>query len=332
MNAILSLAAIVQGGTGGFAQPSAIAALRMACRNNSLPVMTAPKYSKLKRLHKLLPEGLIADAAWFNSHGYPSSLRSNYVAAGWLENVAPGICRRPLFRAGFEGVPVELDWRQILVSSQLVMGYPLAVGGETALTLLGRAHYLPLGGFNRIDLHSDGPAPAWLTRIPGKVRFRIGDARRLFRNPRVRQALKELKEHLADGTLDWLLPLPSGYRFQAGGIRDWPLLLACPEQAIFEVMDRLPGDRTVFHGADMLMEGLYDLDHERVGELLRDCRSIKVKRLVLWFAERHEHPWLDEVDFADVDLGRGTLSFWKGGTFDPKYRVVMPVNELDAGG
>ena len=304
----------------------------MACRNNSLPIMTAPKYSKLKRLHRLLPEGLMADAEWFNAQGYPSSLRSSYAAAGWLEKVAPGVYRRPLFSAGFEGVPVELDWRQILVSSQLVMGYPLAVGGETALTLLGRSHYLPLGGLKHLELHSDGPAPKWLNRLPGKVQFRIGDARRLFRTPRVRQALKELKEHLADGTLDWLLPLPSGYRIQADGTKDWPLLLTSPEQAIFEVMDRLPGDRTVFHGADVLMECLYDLDHERVGELLQDCRSIKVKRLVLWFAERHEHPWLDEMDLDGVDLGSGTLSFWEGGSYDPKYRVVMPVEELDAGG
>ena len=34
------------------------------------------KRSALNRLHRVLPEGLVADAAWFTRMGYPSSLRS----------------------------------------------------------------------------------------------------------------------------------------------------------------------------------------------------------------------------------------------------------------
>ncbi len=37
--------------------------------------------SKLNRLQQELPEGLLADAAWMEAHGYSSALRSQYVRA-----------------------------------------------------------------------------------------------------------------------------------------------------------------------------------------------------------------------------------------------------------
>jgi hypothetical protein len=38
-----------------------------------------------------------------------------------------------------------------------------------------------------------------------------------------------------------------------------------------------------------------------------------VKRLFLWFAERHEHAWLKKLDRKDVDLGQGKRMLAKGG-------------------
>ena len=54
----------------------------------------------LNRLHRLLPEGLVADAAWFTRMGYPSSLRSRYLASGWLQPVARGGVSAPAAQAG----------------------------------------------------------------------------------------------------------------------------------------------------------------------------------------------------------------------------------------
>ena len=61
----------------------------------------------LNRLHRLL-EGLVADAAWFSRMGYPSSLRSRYLASGWLQPVARGVFRRPLHKPGLEETAVPL--------------------------------------------------------------------------------------------------------------------------------------------------------------------------------------------------------------------------------
>jgi ParB family chromosome partitioning protein len=43
---------------------------------------------KLDWIERHLPEGLVVDASWLSRHGYSTSLRSHYVAAGWLEQPA----------------------------------------------------------------------------------------------------------------------------------------------------------------------------------------------------------------------------------------------------
>ncbi len=88
---------------------------------------------KLNRLQQELPEGLLADAAWMEAHGYSSSLRSQYVRAGWLTSPARRVYRR---------ARTPLTWQQTVVSLQSVLDLPLTVGGRTALEQQGYAHYL----------------------------------------------------------------------------------------------------------------------------------------------------------------------------------------------
>ncbi|WP_321576404.1 AbiEi antitoxin N-terminal domain-containing protein [Bradyrhizobium barranii] len=90
---------------------------------------------KLNWLEKYLPEGLMVDAAWLEKHGYSTGLRSQYVAAGWLDQPTRGVYRRP------RG---ELSWQQAIISLQTILNAsPVIVGGRTALDLQGFAHYLP---------------------------------------------------------------------------------------------------------------------------------------------------------------------------------------------
>src|SRR5271163_3694017 len=89
---------------------------------------------KLNQLEHSLPEGLLVDGAWLTRHGYSRSLQTQYVGAGWLEQPARGVYRRP------RGA---LSWQQAVISLQTIIGTnPLVVGGRTALELQGFAHYL----------------------------------------------------------------------------------------------------------------------------------------------------------------------------------------------
>jgi hypothetical protein len=90
------------------------------------------KNLQLNYLERILPEGLLVDAAWLIKRGYSTSLRSQYVSAGWLEQPARQVYRRP------RG---SLGWQQVVISLQTLLRCRLTVGGRTALELEGYAHW-----------------------------------------------------------------------------------------------------------------------------------------------------------------------------------------------
>ena len=288
------------------------------------------KRDKLNYLHRLLPEGLVADAAWFTRMGYPSPLRSRYVASGWLEPVMRGVFRRPLHTPGVEEGSVPLRWQHVVVSLQLVLERPIVVGGRTALEVQGFGHYASSGRPGEVHLYGDEAAPGWLRKLPMDAAFVFHNARKLFRNEPLADGVGRLKAILgndAEGDAEAIRGSLTWRRFGDG---EWPIVLSTPERAVLELLDELP-DKETFHQVDVLMEGLANLSPRRMDGLLRECRSVKVKRLFLWFAERTGHAWLERIDREGVDLGSGKRMLARGGKLDPKYQITVP-EDLDAGG
>ncbi len=248
-----------------------------------------------------MPEGLLVDAGWMEQHGYSTGLRSQYVSAGWLLQPVRGTYKRPLG---------ELSWEKVVVSLQKLLGSDLSVGGRTSIDLQGFSHYLSASGPSTIHLYGTQPPPGWLAKLPLKETFRFHREQVLFKSLAHAPGLQ-------DGTLQQL-PGPS----------EWPLTVSTPERALLELLDELPR-RESFHQVDMLVEGLRTLSPRRLQTLLADCKSVKVKRLFFWFAERHQPPWLKQIDRASIDLGTGKRMLVKGGKLDPKYLITVP-DDLDA--
>ena len=171
--------------------------LRLVCPSDNFIIMVYQKRTLLNRLHRLLPEGLLADAAWFTSAGYPSSLRSRYVASGWLQPVTRGVFRRPLHKPGFEATAAPLRWQHVVISLQLVLERPIVVGGRTALELDGFGHYTSSAGPREIHLYGDESAPGWLGKLPVKPPFVFHNARKLFRTEPISRGLEGLKSVMA---------------------------------------------------------------------------------------------------------------------------------------
>ncbi|KWV56666.1 hypothetical protein AS026_32980 [Rhizobium altiplani] len=67
----------------------------------------------------------------------------------------------------------------------------------------------------------------------------------------------------------------------------------------------------------MIAEWRSSLSPRRLNLLQKDCRSIKVKRLFFWFADRHSPSWLRQIDRKGVDLGSGKRMLLKRGRLDP---------------
>ncbi|PKR87937.1 hypothetical protein CXZ10_17590 [Pleomorphomonas diazotrophica] len=259
--------------------------------------MAEQSASLLNQLAKDLPEGLVVDAAWLDEHGIASNLRAYYVRAGWLEQPVRGVYKKP------RG---ELRWQQVVISLQtLLLRSAFIVGGRTALELQGFAHYLAQET-KAVYLYGREKPPTWLQKLDLPQRFVYRNSTALFRNDPVAYGIDSLR---------W-------------GQWDWPLTLSRPERAYLEMLDELPRHES-FHQADMIMQGAANFSPRRLQKLLVDCRSIKVKRLFFFFADRHRHAWLKHLDKAVIDLGKGKRALVPGGRLDPVYLITVP-GDLDA--
>lgn len=250
--------------------------------------------NKLNRLQQALPEGLLADAGWFEANGYSSALRSHYVSAGWLDSPARRVYRRSRS---------PLTWQQVVTSLQTVLDLPLTVGGRTALEQQGYAHYL-LAGMQEVHLYGPKRAPTWLGDLPLDLKFQWHNSLRLFPDD-------------ADAP-----PEPSPAMHSAAGMH-LPIRYSSKERAVLELLDELP-ERESFHQVDALMEGLSDLSPRRLQTLLEACANVKVKRLFLFFADRHQHAWRSRLDMSRFDLGSGKRVLVKGGKLDSTYHITVP--------
>jgi hypothetical protein len=149
------------------------------------------------------------------------------------------------------------------------------------------------------------------------IQFKHHRDQRLFKNCLIAPELKKLVDATAGAKESLsLTALPSGQW-------DWKLILSTPERALLELLDELPTHES-FHQVDMLVQGLSNLSPRRLHKLLADCKSVKVKRLFFFFADRHAHAWLKPLKKQKFNLGSGKRLLVKGGRLDPTYQITVP--------
>lgn len=237
---------------------------------------------------------------------------STWLPAGWFN--PPEAFKRPLG---------TLTWQKAVISLQTLLKRPLFVGGRTALELQGFAHYVRASGPMSIYLYGPERPPGWLTKLPLNERFRFRKSQVLFKSDPLTKEPTNFASNLGDNSG------ASADALQAGGFRqmwdqgEWPLTVSTPERALLELLDELPKNES-FHQADVVVEGLRNLSPRRMQKLLVDCKSVKAKRLFFWFAERHNHSWLKQIDRSVISLGSGKRMLVKGGKLDPKYMITVP--------
>jgi hypothetical protein len=274
--------------------------------------------SKLKLLEERVPEGLIVTAAWLTQSGYSSSLRSQYLKSGWLEQPTRGVFRR---------ARGTLRWEQVVISLQTLLEFPVTVGGRTALELQGYAHFL-LQEQREVHLYGQKTLPNWVGKLPMPTRLVFHKSTRVFRADPAKSDFATLTQTAnTDARVNADL-IEGGFTRMPWGQWDWPLTLSTPERALLELLDELPAKES-FHVVDKLVEGLASLSPRRLQELLENCGNVKVKRLFFFFADRHNPAWLKRIEREKVDLGADDRMLVRGGKFDPVYRITVPA-DLDA--
>ncbi len=122
------------------------------------------------------------------------------------------------------------------------------------------------------------------------------------------------------------------------GLISWSLQTSCPiqissiERATLECLHQAPRNISLaecYQNLECLMfQHLVDV--HRWQHLLEQCRSYKVKKLLLSFAEHQEVDWFDDLNISQISLGQGihATHLFEGGQLDKKYRVMIPKSVL----
>ncbi len=242
-----------------------------------------------KSLEQCLPDGQLVNRAWLNARGFNRPRVDYALRAGKLVALSQGVYRRP---------GPALKWEHVVFSLN-EMGCPVHAGGRSALELQGLAHYLPLGDKPRIDLYSSVNVPAWPLGFSDSFTLKIHK----------KQLFNELPK--------------TGVSFRPFGAWDWPIPYSTPELALLELLADVQ-DTADFSTADKFFEGAVNLRPGLLYELLTHCKQVKVKRLFLWFSDRHGHAWRKELETEGIDLGRGKRMLVRGGAFDASYQITVP--------
>lgn len=261
------------------------------CRDINTNSMTNPTEINQTKISKLIqdsPKGLVLLSSWLVSKGYSYELQQRYRKGGWLKSIGNGAMLK-------SGDSIMLSGALSALQSQANINIHL--GGRSALELHGNTHYLQLS-------------------LPESTLFVLGrtELPSWFINNKWDVGYKVFKIGLLN---DDMLGLTI---YRDGEIE---MNISNPTRAMLECLELAPNEFSL-NEAFELMEGLTTLRPKQVQELLENCKSIKVKRLFLYFAKRAGHSWLKYIDKTKINLGSGNRSLVNNGVLIPEYKLVLP--------
>jgi hypothetical protein len=242
---------------------------------------------KLNHLFKTNPRGIVFTSAQLENQGISRQLVSSYNSTGWLE---------PIGKGAYVLSGSKVDWSSGLPAIQIG---GVHVGGKTALELNGYGHFLPMGNNRMIHLFGTVGTrlPTWFQK------YNWGNPIRYITTN--------------------FLPAKIGLIDKA--YNNSTIIISSAERAILEVLHITP-QSTSFEEVDLLMESLTTLRPNLLQQLLEKCNSIKVKRLFLFLAERHNFLWLKKLNLGKINLGKGKRVIVKGGHLNKRYQITVPKN------
>lgn len=248
--------------------------------------MNTEKGSKINQLLQSQPKGVVFLASWLSQNGYSSDLQKRYRKSNWLQSIGTGAMVRTGDEVTYEGA---------LYALQKQGTSSIHPSGKTALSLLGKSHYLEFSTKSITLFGGEGEnLPAWFQNYDWGVEFNHYQSSFLPKNIGLTQIERKNFTLQVSGATRALLEC---------------LYLAPKYQDLNECYE--------------LMEGLNNLRPKKVQKLLEACASVKVKRLFLFLADKANHAWLKYIDVNKIDLGKGKRSIIKGGIYIPKYQITV---------
>jgi len=246
--------------------------------------MNTTGQTKINSLLQQLPSGSLYFGSWLNENRISYFLQRHYRNSQWLTAIDKGVMYRT-------GEKPTLFSALSCFNSQLNKKFH--IGALSALEMRGFAHYVPLG---RQTIVVYCPRDEWFPKWFSKYDWGV-------------DILKKYSELNETG-----LTKINENNFEVA--------VSSPERAFLESLDLAP---KYYNLTDLyqVMEMLNGLRPNLLQQLLEECKSIKVKRLFLFMAEKAGHSWLEDLDLSKIDLGKGKRSIVKNGIYDSKYQITI---------
>ncbi len=250
--------------------------------------MSTDKRIKINQLLGTNPTGIVYLSSWLVEQGYSLDLQKRYRNSDWLTSIGTGAMIRSGDDVGYEGAIYAL---------QEQAGLFIHPAAKTALSLLGKAHYLELSQ-KKVTVFGGQheKLPTWCINHDWGVQ------------------------------LDFYSSsfLPADIGLVEIELKTFSIKISSAARAMLECLFLTPKNQELLE-CYQLMEGLNNLRPNLVQKLLESCTSIKVKRLFLFLAEKANHSWVKHLDIEKIDLGSGKRSMVKNGVYNSKYKITVPV-------
>lgn len=241
----------------------------------------------LKNLLAVWPSQTVATSRWLETQGVSRFLKQHYMRSGWIRSIGQGAVVK---------AQDTVDWPGGLYALQDQLKMPVHVGGKTALISWGLAHFVSLKAPDFFLFSTSRVLiPSWFREGPWSQKYIL--------------------------TSSHFLPSDLGItrQFMIG----FNIFMSEPERAALEILYQVPRIITLSE-ADLIFENLGQLRPDLLQQLLENCRSYRVKRLCLFFGERHQHSWFRHLTLAHIDLGKGMLHLTPHGKYHPVYKITLP--------
>ncbi len=249
--------------------------------------MSTKKKININSLMRSWPDGVIYTQKHLSSLGYYHDLVRRYKKGEWLEPVGRGAYKK----AG-DRVTIISGLHALQTQLQLAV-HP---AGRTALAWQGYAHYIRFTEHLFLLGRLGEALPKWFTEAEWETPF-LYQRKKLFHDDELGLT------HVSRENLELTLP--------------------AAERAAMEMCSMIPKYQGVDE-AEKIISGLMTLRPTLVQQLLEQCRSVKTKRLFLYFSDRNAMPWFSRLDQKYIDLGSGKRMIVKDGRLDTKYQISLP--------
>ncbi len=249
--------------------------------------MNTENQSKINQLLSSQPAGTIMQSFWLKEQGYSLELQKRYRKSRWLEAIGTGALKRVNDKVSYEGAVYALQKQSKL---------SIHPAGKTALALLGLGHFIEFTSSNVVLFGSKNEnLPTW------------------FKNYDWGTTINYHKTTF----------LPAEKFLQEREFNNFSIKISNAPRGIMECLYLVPDEQDLmecFH----FMESMNNVRPGVVQDLLENCKSIKVKRLFLYLAEKVNHDWFKKLEIEKIDLGNGKRSIVRNGVYISKYKITVP--------